>query len=36
MHTCFNSLEVPKEAMTKEDFLAGLEPNINGEGYNTA
>jgi hypothetical protein len=36
IHTCFNSLDVPKGEMTKEDFLAGLELSINSESYNTA
>jgi hypothetical protein len=36
IHTCFNSLDVPKVAMTKEDFLAALELSINSESYNIA
>jgi hypothetical protein len=34
MHTCFNSIDVPKGAMEKEAFLAALEASVSGEGYN--
>ena len=36
IHTCFNSIDVPKGTMEKEAFLAALEGSVSGEGYNIA
>ena len=36
LHTCFNSLDLPKIAMDKEAFLSALDFCISNPGYNIA
>jgi len=36
IHTCFNSLDLPKGNLDKESFLKLLDWSISREGYNTA
>ncbi|MCH9610321.1 MAG: hypothetical protein S4CHLAM81_03740 [Chlamydiales bacterium] len=36
LHTCFNSLDLPPIALSKEDFIEGVNAAISSADYNTA
>jgi len=36
IHTCFNSIDLPRADLSKEEFLASLDAALTGQNYNIA